>query len=333
MKKKILLILTGGTFGMKEGMSSSILGPGAVDGQYILDTVPEVKQLADVEWVSICDLDSSDISCEHWENIGKTVQNNYSSYDGFVIIHGTDTMSYSATATSFIMKDTEKPIIFTGSQRPLAKIRTDARENFINAVEYATQDIPEISISFGSELFRANRARKTSIDNFRAFRSYNFSPLATVGVKIEKRKDLFRKKAKPKWIYGFDPSVILLKIFPGMDVDILHDSLTGGHVRGLILQAFGAGNLPKFDRSWLELVSTLTKKGIPTVITSQCNQGTVDLSAYENGQKAMESGAISCKDITTEACVVKLMFGLDHYKKYDELVAFMQNDYCGEMSV
>ncbi|MEI6093241.1 MAG: asparaginase, partial [bacterium] len=124
-KNKILLILTGGTFGMKEGLSSSVLGPGTVDGDYILKAVPEVKQLADIEWISICNLDSSDISWAHWENIGKTIQDNYTKYDGFVVIHGTDTMSYSATALSFIMKGTEKPVIFTGSQRPLAKIRTD----------------------------------------------------------------------------------------------------------------------------------------------------------------------------------------------------------------
>ncbi|MEI6080600.1 MAG: asparaginase [bacterium] len=331
-KKKILLILTGGTFGMKEGMPTNALRPSTVDGKYILEAVPEVKQLADVEWVSIFNLDSSDISCDHWENIGKTIQDNYSSYDGFVVIHGTDTMSYSATAVSFIMKETQKPVIFTGSQRPLPKIRTDARENFINAVEYATQDIPEVALSFGSELFRGNRARKTSIDNFRAFRSYNFPTLAKVGVNTELNPKVFRKKGDPKWTYGFDTRVLLLQIFPGMDADLLHDSLTDGKVRGVILQAFGAGNLPRFDRSWLSLVSDLTKKGIPTIITSQCNQGTVDLTAYENGQKAMECGAISCGDITTEACVVKLMFGLNHYKKYDDLIKFMQHDHCGEMN-
>jgi L-asparaginase len=326
-KKKILLILTGGTFGMKEGGV-----PGTTDGKYILDTVPEVKELADVEWVSIFNLDSSDISCGHWENIAKTIQDNYSSYDGFVVIHGTDTMSYSATAVSFIMQGTEKPVIFTGSQRPLAKIRTDARENFINAVEYAAQDIPEVALSFGSELFRGNRTRKTSIDNFRAFRSYNFPALGRVGVNVDVRHDLFRKKAKPKWDYGFDANVILLKIFPGMDAAILHESLTGGKVKGVILEAFGAGNLPRFDKSWLALVSELTKKGVPTIITSQCNQGTVDLEAYENGRKAVESGAISCGNITPEACVVKLMFGLNRYKKYNDLIKFMQTDYCGEMS-
>ncbi|MCX6112062.1 MAG: asparaginase, partial [Proteobacteria bacterium] len=148
-KKKILLILTGGTFGMREGIPSYALKPGAIDGKYILDAVPEVRELADIEWISIYNLDSSDISCEHWENISRTIQDNYSSYDGFVVIHGTDTMSYSATATSFIMKDTEKPVVFTGSQRSLAKIRTDARENFINAMEYATHDIPEVTLSFG----------------------------------------------------------------------------------------------------------------------------------------------------------------------------------------
>jgi L-asparaginase len=334
-KKKILLILTGGTFGMKEAKASQVLGPGDLDGDRILEAVPEVKELAQIEWLSVFNLDSSDISPSHWENLANTIKNNYLKYDGFVVIHGTDTMSYSATALSFIMGTTEKPVIFTGSQRPLFKIRSDARENFINAVEFSTLDIPEVAVSFGSELFRANRSKKTSIDNYRAFRSYNFPPIARVGVGLELRTSLFRKKKEPKWRFGFDSNILFLKIFPGLNAEFLRPVLTGGeraNIKGLILQGFGSGNLPGFDKIWASLIRDLSKKNIPVIITSQCNQGAVDLQAYENGRLALESGAIACGDITSDACVVKLMFGLKQSKNYKDLISFMQNDYCGELS-
>ncbi len=331
-KKKILLILTGGTFGMKETKVSQVLKPGDLNGDHILEAVPEVKNLAKIDWISVFNLDSSDISPSHWENIAKTIKDNYSDYDGFVVIHGTDTMSYSATALSFIMGGTEKPIIFTGSQRPLFKIRNDARDNFVNAVEFSTLDIPEVALSFGNELFRANRSRKTSIDNYRAFRSYNFPPIARVGVGLELRTDLFRKKKAPKWRFGFDPSVVFLRIFPGLQADFLNPVLSSSDLRGVVLQGFGSGNLPGFDRSWASLIKELSKRSVPTIITSQCNQGIVDLKAYENGRLALDSGAVACNDITTDACIVKLMFGLKHYKNYKDLIQFIQSDYCGELS-
>ena len=330
-KKKVLLILTGGTFGMAEGPTNAPLKPADVDGKHIIETVPEIKELADIEWISIFNLDSSDISPNHWENIGKTIQKKYADYDGFVVIHGTDTMVYTATATSFMIKGTEKPIIFTGSQRPLSKIRSDARDNLINAVEFATCDIPEVAIAFGSELLRGNRAKKISIEEYSAFKSYNFPVLAKVGVTMELRTHWFQPKVAPSWDFGFDTNIALLKVFPGMTADLLRDSLIGGKVRGVILEGFGSGNLPEFDESWLNLIGDLKALMIPTVITSQCPQGVVNLNAYENGLRAIHKGAISCGNITTEAAVVKLMFALKKYKFYNDIVDFMRKSYCGEM--
>jgi L-asparaginase len=330
-KKKILMILTGGTFGMAEGLSQAPLKPAEVDGNHILKVVPEVEELADLEWVSIFNLDSSDISPTHWENIGKTIKDNYKKYDGFVVIHGTDTMVYSAAATSYMMKGTQKPVIFTGSQRPLSKIRSDARDNLISSVEFATCEIPEVAIAFGSELFRGNRAKKISIEDYNAFKSYNYPILAKVGVTLEIRTALLRTEEEPNWEFGFDTRIALLKVFPGMTADLLRESLTGGKVKGLILEGFGSGNLPEIDESWLRLISDLKKLMVPTVITSQCPQGIVNLNAYENGLKAIHKGAISCGNITTEAAVVKLMFALKRKKYYNDIVDFMRTGYCGEM--
>jgi len=330
-KKKILMILTGGTFGMAEGPTNAPMKPANVDGKHILKVVPEIQELADIEWVSIFNLDSSDISPKHWENIGKTLKNNYSKYDGFVIIHGTDTMVYSATATGFMMKGTEKPVVFTGSQRPLSKIRSDARDNLINAVEFATCGIPEIAIAFGSQLFRGSRAKKVSIEDYSAFSSYNYPTLAKVGVTMELKENLFRKKESPTWLFGFDTNIVLLKVFPGMTADLLRESLTGGKVKALILEGFGSGNLPEIDESWLNLIGDLRKLMVPTIVTSQCPQGVVNLNAYENGLKAIHKGAISCGNITTEAAVVKLMFALKRKKYYNDIVDFMRTSYCGEM--
>ena len=330
-KKKILLILTGGTFGMAEGPKENVLTTTGLDGKNIIDAVPEVKQLADLDWVSIFNLDSSDVSPTHWENIANTIKDKYADYDGFVVIHGTDTMVYSATAISFIMKHTEKPVIFTGSQRPLSKIRTDARDNFINSVEFATMDIPEVAICFGDELLRGNRSKKISIDEYKAFKTYNYPTLAKVGVNIELRNMHFRKAQTPEWNFGFNTNIALLKIFPGMSADLLKDSLISGRVKGVILEGFGSGNLPEFDESWLNLIAELKKLMVPTVITSQCPQGMVNLKAYEHGIKAVHKGAISCGGITTESAVVKLMFALERCEYYNDIVDFMRKNYCDEM--
>lgn len=330
-KKKILIILTGGTFGMAEGAGNTSLKPSDVDGQYIVKAVPEIKKLADIEWVSIFNLDSSDISPKHWENIGHTINSSYSNYDGFVVIHGTDTMVYSAAATSFMMKATEKPIVFTGSQRPLSKAGSDAKANLIDAVKFATLNIPEVGISFGGELLRGNRAKKMSIENENAFLSPNYPVLAKRGVLPKIKKKVLRASGTPVWEFGFDTSVALLKVFPGMKADLLRESLTSGKVKGLILEGFGSGNLPEFDETWLNLIDDLRKLMIQTMITSQCPHGFVNLKAYQNGMRAIHKGAISCGNITTESAVVKLMFALNRKKYYNDIVDFMRQSYCGEM--
>lgn len=328
--KKILMILTGGTFGMLDGEKA--LKPSAINGELILKIVPELNTLAQLEWLSIFDLDSSDISPKHWVNIGNNIRNNYHKYDGFVVIHGTDTMVYSATAVSFMMRATEKPIIFTGSQRPLSACRNDARKNLIDAIEYARRDINEVAICFNSRLIRGCRAKKISVTDYNAFESPNYPCLASSGVEIEVNKLVLKKQGAPEWSFDFDSSIVLIKVFPGLDSKIYENLVLSEKVKAIIIEGFGSGNIPELDTKWLSLIQNLKKLKKLVVITSQCNHGLVKLDSYENGLRALEAGAISCSDITSEACVVKIMFFLSKKFDYQELKKEMQHSYCGELN-
>jgi len=330
VKKNILCILTGGTFGMTIGKPA--LKPSKVSGEYILNLVPELDSLANIKWISVFDLDSSNLDQRHWINIANTIKKNYNIYDGFVIIHGTDTMVYTSTAISFMIKNTEKPIIFTGSQRPLSAARNDARKNLIDAVEFAIRDIPEVAISFNSKLIRANRAKKISISDYDAFISPNYPCLASSGVDININKPVLIKKGQPNWNLNFDKSIALIKIYPGLDADIYSNALIDEKVKAVIIEGFGSGNIPELDEKWLNLIKKLRAQDNVVLISSQCLHGIVDLSKYENGINALNSGAISAGDITTEALIVKLMFLLANEKSYNKMKIKLQNSYCGELT-
>lgn len=331
-QKNILMILTGGTFGMVEGTAKKVLKPSALNGDLILKMVPELCTLANLDWLSIFDLDSSDISPAHWINIGKNIKDKYDKYDGFVIIHGTDTMVYSSTAVSFMMGGTEKPVIFTGSQRPLSKCRNDARKNLIDAIEYARRDINEVAICFNSQLIRGCRAKKISVTNYNAFSSPNYPCLASSGVDIEVNERSLKKNKKPNWFFEFETGIVLIKIFPGLDANVYENLVFSKKTKAIIIEAFGSGNIPELDTKWLSVIKKLERLKKLVVITSQCNHGTVKLDSYENGIRALEAGAISCSDITSEACVVKTMFLLAKKLDYIDLKSEMKKSYCGELS-
>ena len=330
--KKILIILTGGTFGMAAKKEAEELSPSPLDGEWIIRLVPELKDLAHVDWISILNIDSSDMSPSHWEAIARTIQGKYDNYDGFVVIHGTDTMVYSATALSFIMQKTKKPVIFTGSQKPLKSIRTDARNNLIGAVELARLNIPEIAIFFNNTLLRANRTTKVSTEDYEAFFSYNYPPLAKIGVKVHLKENRFEDYGEPTWKFGFDTGIIAFKMFPGFDANLLESIRENKKVKGIIIEAFGAGNIPDLDYNWLDFIAKTKEEQKIVIVRSQCQHGQVDLNLYANGKKALQMGAIASKDMTTETSIVKLMFALYHKKSYNELVNFITQVYCGEMS-
>ncbi len=329
---KILLIHTGGTFGM--ALKDGTLAPSSFV-QRIIEFVPEVKQIAEIESHIVTNIDSSNIGIEHWFKIGDVIVQNYENFDGFVITHGTDTMTYTASALSFMLDGLSKPVILTGSQRPLSEIRTDARNNLINSIELATYPIPEVCIFFNNKLFRGNRTKKIDIWGFDAFDSPNYPPLAEVGVevKIYEHNFLKRENHKLKVSRNFSDKVFCVKIFPSIKIDFLM-SLLELDIKGFVIEAFGSGNLPNIEeRSLIPFVKKANEMGKIVVISTQAVYGKVDLTLYQCGKDALDAGALSCKDMITETAIVKLMFLLG---KYGEDIARVKEEFykpiAGEIS-
>jgi len=330
--KKILLIHTGGTFGM--AFKDGTLAPSAfING--IIEFVPEVKKIAEIESFIVANIDSSNIGIEHWIKIADVISRNYEDFDGFVITHGTDTMTYTASALSFMLEGLSKPVILTGSQRPLSEIRTDARNNLINAVELATYPIPEVCIFFNNKLFRGNRAKKFDVWGFDAFTSPNYPILAEVGVDITIYPENFLKSRNGRLEVSkeFSNKVFCLKVFPSMKVDYLM-KLLELDLKAFVLEAFGSGNLPNIEeRSLIPFVREAVEGGKIVAISTQAVYGKVDLSLYQCGKDALEAGALSCKDMTTETALVKLMFLLGKFGEYiDKVKEFFYVPIAGEVS-
>lgn len=308
--KNILLIHTGGTMGMPLGEGKPVAAQQFADE--VFRHVPDLKSIANIDLVSPFNIDSSNISIPHWITLGQEIASSIDRYDGFVIIHGTDTMSYTACALSYMLTNLPKPVILTGSQRRLSDIRTDAKNNLINSIELATYDIPEVGIFFDYKLFRGNRTKKTSIDQFDAFASPNFPTLAEVGLRID-IKNIHRK---PTGIFrldrNFSKQVTCLRLFPGFD-PVLLDAMLTSSVQVTILEGFGSGNVPILEDSVVPFVRQATENGKLVAIASQCINGNVSLDQYECGKQAAHAGAISCLDMTTEAAVIKAMYLLGQF--------------------
>lgn len=304
--KKILIIHTGGTFGMVPQKPSRTLAPGQVQEQ-ITRNVPELEQIANIDFHAAFNMDSADMEPVHWQTLARLIFEKLPEYDGFVIIHGTDSMIYTAAALSFMLKNLHKPVILTGSQRPISEIRSDARMNLINAVELATYDIPEVCICFGVELFRGNRAIKESSTDYGAFLSPNFLPLAEVGLEIYIDEHLL---LKPSGAVELRPEmsrdVLAIPFFPGQRPEYL-DWLLESPVKAIVIEALGLGNVAVRDPSLVNMIEKLTAADNLVVITSQSRHGWVDLSRYENGKRIAAVGAIGAYDMTIEATIVKLM--------------------------
>lgn len=275
--------------------------------------IPGVRDIADVDFFSSFSMDSSNLSPEHWVTLGRIIWDNMDAYDGFVIIHGTDTMSYTASALSYMLSNLAKPVILTGSQRPLSAIRTDAKNNLINAIELATYPIPEVCVFFDYKLFRGNRSKKISIDEFDAFVSPNFGTLADVGLHIEIHENLLRS---PSGMLRFDTAfgrdVISIRLFPGMNAALL-DGLAQTSAKVFILEAFGSGNVPTLENSVIPFIKKTTETGKMVAIASQCISGGIDLNLYDCGKEALMAGAVSCGDMTSEAAIIKAMYLLGQF--------------------
>jgi len=330
-KKRILILHTGGTIGMVG--EPHALRP-AKDADYLLQTVPELQRLAHVEARLVDTIDSSNVNPEHWSRWLKVLKEHYNDYDGFVITHGTDTMVYTGAAFSLALKRTIKPIVFTGSQRPLVNIRTDARANLINAVEMACSGPTEVTLCFGNDLFRINRATKQSASDYIAFESYNFPALAHIGVDIDARwKKSGLEPGKAQFKDRFDSGVFSIKIFPGISGEILLHMIESPRIEAFVFESFGTGNIPIIDESVLGAIRRAQKLEKIVAIASQCPHGFVDLKRYECGVKAINAGAISAGDMTRETAVVKLMHGLGQGLSGAVLKKYFLGDVCGERSL
>lgn len=337
----VLLIYTGGTIGMVKNPTTGAHEP--LDFNHLASHVPELSQLQ----VNITTLqlnppiDSSNMNPELWAHLVHVIVDHYESYDGFVILHGTDTMAYTASALSYMLQNLAKPVILTGSQLPIGVLRTDGKENLITSIEIAASRdkiglpfVPEVCIYFQGSLIRGNRSKKQSAEEFNAFISPNYTPLAKVGVHINwaHHHILFPKREeKLNPHYNMCTDVAILKIFPGITKNIIHSILNIHSLRGVVLETFGAGNAMTYD--WfIDELHDAVERGIVIVNVTQCMTGSVEMGIYETGSRLYKAGVISGGDMTLEATVVKLMFLLGQGYSQQEVSQIISKSIAGEIS-
>lgn len=340
-EKSVLLIFTGGTISMSEDPSTGALRP--VDFNRLQEFLPELKQTGvRIECMPFLPfIDSSDVDVDLWIRIAKEIKRNYNNYDGFVVLHGTDTMAYSASALSFMLENLSKPVIFTGSQLPVGMLRSDAKENLLTSIEIATATengraiVPEVCIFFEDTLFRANRTTKKNAEHFNAFNSYNYPPLAKAGVHIKYfRSNIHYPEpdAKLKLHTKFDTGIVILKIFPGINQHTVQAILAIENLKAVVLESYGAGNA--MSHAWFrDELKAAVDRGIIIVNISQCKTGMVEMGRYQASLNLLSAGVISGLDATTEATVVKLMILLGQETKLDQVRLKMAKSICGEMTM
>lgn len=328
--KKILLIQTGGTIAMNAKGAGVELDPESWS-KVLYKEIPELSEIAEVTTFPLFFEDSSDLSASHWIQLAGCIEEKYDSFDGFVILHGTDTMAYSASALSFGLQNLDKPVIFTGSQLPMSTIRSDARRNLVNAIELATMDFKEVGICFNDALYRGNRATKLSIGDFDAFGSPNFSPLADIGIQIETRVSAKFGSGKLDNRAEYSDEVFVITAHPNLNPELL-DGLNLNKIRAVILRAFGSGNFCiKGKNSLLPFLDKCRENDVVVAIVSQADYDSVDLMQYTAGRAALKHGAIGGNDMTLEAALTKLMFLLAHYESKTDIEELFQKSIVGEL--
>ncbi len=336
----LLIIYTGGTIGMKRDPATGSLKPLPLN--HIMSEFPELAkthyQLSAITFKN--PIDSSNVNIATWVKIAEVIEENYNLYDGFVVLHGTDTMAYSASAISFMLENLSKPVVFTGSQLPIGTLRTDAKENLISAIELAAAHsqgepyVPEVCIYFQSKLFRGNRTSKYNAEEFKAFQSYNLPALAEIGVHIRynhhliiRNKDHSRLRVSKK----LDPNVAIIKMFPSITRDVVNAILSVKSLKGVVLEVYGSGNAPIVD--WIiEELTNAVKRGIVVLAVTQCAEGKVEWGMYETSLALKHAGVISGRDLTTEAAITKLMYLLGNCSDTKEIELNLNKSIRGEIS-
>ncbi len=336
----ILILYTGGTIGMVNDPETDALAP--FDFKQILQEVPELRRFGfTIDTYSFDPLiDSSNLTPETWVKLAELIQENYDKYDGFVILHGTDTMAYTSSALSFMLSHLQKPVILTGSQLPIGTLRTDGKENLISAIEIAAAQVnnqvavPEVSVFFENKLYRGNRITKISAEHFNAFDSPNYPALAEAGIKIRYNyKAIHYPTHESSFTINtnLNSRVAIVKIFPGMTQELIHGILTNPLLDGIILETYGAGNAP--TTTWfLDAIKEAQKDNKVIVNVTQCFAGSVDMGKYDTGKQLADAGVVSGHNITSEAAVTKLMHLLGNYSKYSEIAELMQTPLKGEIN-
>lgn len=340
-RKRLMLIYTGGTIGMIRNPETGSLETFNFD--HLRKHVPEISEFDYVIHSYQFDppIDSSNMSPELWAKIVKIIDYNYDKFDGFVILHGTDTMAYTASALSFMLENLGKPVILTGSQLPIGVLRTDGKENLLTAIELAAaQDadghplVPEVCVFFGQHLFRGNRCTKSNSEHFNAFSSYNYPALAKTGININYNPSAIRKINASKPFtphYEADNSVVALTLFPGIMPQLICDILQMKNIKGVILRTFGSGNAP--TEQWLiDAISKATEQGKIIINITQCQSGGVTMALYETGRQLLDAGVVSGHDMTIEAAITKLMILFGRGFRTSEVRQLMSTNIAGELS-
>ncbi|NBX17146.1 MAG: asparaginase [Proteobacteria bacterium] len=339
MKKKnskVLILHTGGTFAMALDPQQQADRQDQAFLSSLATRVPELQEIAEIELEVICNIDSSDVDCTLWQKLATAIYERWDRFDGCVIIHGTDTMAYTASALSFFLAGLTKPVVLTGSQRPLAELRTDARANIIDAVELATSGHPEVMVCFDSVVYRGSQVTKRSSEHLHAFAAQHSAPLGHFGVHFNVNRSLMRpvvaraQRHKPSLDLKINPDIFVLDVIPAAPLTRETITVLTGCYKGFIVRGFGVGNLPLKNQCWLEFAEAATACGLPLVIASQCQTGTIDLNSYENGRALAQRGAMSGHNMSLECLSVKLMVMLGREIPFAQRHDFFETSLAGE---
>ncbi len=332
--KRICIIYTGGTIGMERGENG--YEPGKEPFADIMARIsdfssPELPEYDVLEFSPL--LDSSDVTVSEWNLIGRSIAERMDSYDGFVVLHGTDTMAYTASALSFMLENLSKPVIVTGSQIPLCEIRSDGKDNILaSMIIAASEKISEVCIFFAGKLIRGNRAIKMSADSLIAFDSPNYPHLADAGIGIRYREPVLHKKSDKAFEIKelMEEPIGVIKVFPGIQIDLFEPIITE-KLRGVVLETFGAGNVPTYCENLSAIIEKAYEKGNIVVVCSQCPTGTVSLGTYAASACLIKAGAVSGKNMTTEAAIAKLYYLLSCGYPKEKVKELMEKDLRGEL--